>query len=86
MSEGCRTGLWFRVGRGGRAKLHGRERVLGSAPRLLPAQLDVAEIEYVPELGVRRLREARGGWRDMEREEVRAADELLQLMLPAGET
>lgn len=78
------TGLWFYVGKPGRAKLHGRERALGSAPRLL--ELDVAEIEYVPEVGVRRLREKHGGWREMERDEVRAADELLQRMLPGGET
>lgn len=78
------TGLWFYVNHGGRAKLHGRERVLGSAPRLL--DLAVEEIEYVPEVGVRRLREKFGGWRDMERAEVLAADELLQRMLPEGET
>ncbi len=78
------TGLWFYVNHGGRAKLHGRERVLGSAPRLL--NLAVEEIEYVPEVGVRRLREKFGGWRDMERAEVFAADELLQRMLPEGET
>jgi hypothetical protein len=79
-----RTGLWFYVNHGGRAKLHNRERTLGSAPRLL--SLDVEEIEYVPEVGVRRLREKFGGWRDMERDEVIAADELLQRMLPEGET
>jgi len=79
------TGLWFHTGHGGRAKLHERERLLGSPPRLLG--LDVAEIEYVPVVGVRRLREARGGWRDMERDEIRAADALLRLMLPTpGET
>jgi len=78
------TGLWFYVNHAGRAKLHGRERVLGSAPRLL--DLAVEEIEYVPEVGVRRLREKFGGWRDMERAEVIAADELLQRMLPEGET
>lgn len=78
------TGLWFHLNHGGRAKLHGRERLLGSAPRLL--ELDVVEIEYVPEVGVRRLREKHGGWRDMEREEIRAADDLLQRMLPEGET
>jgi hypothetical protein len=44
------------------------------------------EVEYVPEVGVRRLREKFGGWRDMERDEVIAADELLQRMLPEGET
>lgn len=76
------TGLWFHVNHAGRAKLHGRERPLGSAPRLL--DLDVAEIEYVPEVGVRRLRETRGGWREMERHEIRAADELLRVMLPEG--
>lgn len=78
------TGCWFYVNHGGRAKLHGRERRLGSAPRLL--ELDIEEIEYVPEVGVRRLREKFGGWRDMERAEVVALDELLQRMLPEGET
>jgi hypothetical protein len=79
------TGLWFHENQArGRAKLHGRERPLGSAPRLL--ELDVAEIEYVPEVGARRLREKHGGWREMERDEVRAADELLQRMLPPGES
>lgn len=78
------SGLWWYLNHGGRAKLHGRERVLGSAPRLL--NLDVEEIEYVPEVGVRRLREKFGGWRDMERAEVAAADEMLQRMLPEGET
>lgn len=85
MSAGLyRTGCWFYVNHGGRVKYHGRERVLGSAPRLL--DLDVEEIEYVPEVGVRRLREKFGGWRDMERAEVAAADELLQRMLPEGES
>lgn len=78
------SGLWFYENHGGRAKLHGRERPLGSAPRLL--ELNVEEIEYVPEVGVRRLRERFGGWRDMERDEVTAADELLRRMLPEGET
>lgn len=79
------TGLWFHSSQAkGRAKLHGRERPLGSPPRLL--DLDVAEIEYVPEVGARRLREKHGGWRDMEREEIRAADELLRRMLPEAET
>lgn len=74
------TGLWFYVGKGGRAKLHGRERPLGSAPRLL--DLDVVEIEYVPEVGVHRLREQFGGWREMEIEEIHDADALLKRLLP----
>jgi hypothetical protein len=78
------TGLWFHANRGGRAKLRGRERLLVNPPALLGTQ--VAEIEYVPELGVYRMRDPRGGWRDMERDEIRAADQLLEQLFPPGET
>lgn len=77
------TGLWYHEhGSHGRAKLHGRE-VLLSVPPVLP-DLEVVEIEYVPEVHARRLRERTTGWRDMESHEVRAADALLKMMFPDG--
>jgi hypothetical protein len=78
------TGLWFYEGKLGRAKLHGRERRLENAPTLIGVQL--AEIEYVPEVAVRRCREKFDGWRDMRPAEIKAADALLRLLLPEGET
>lgn len=74
------TGLWFYLNRLGIAKLHGRERRLEAPPQLLG--LSVAEIEYVPAVGVNRLREKTGGWRDMEVDEIRAADAYLRMVLP----
>ena len=78
------TGLWFYANRFGRAKLHGRERALERPPQLLGLQ--VGEIDYVPEVGVRRLRETTGGWLDLEADEIRAADAYLRLLLGDGET
>jgi hypothetical protein len=79
------TGLWFYTGRSsGKAKLYGREVPLANPPALLGVQM--AEVEYVPEVCVRRLREPHGGWREMESDEVRAADQLLLHLLPAGES
>lgn len=76
------SGLWYYSQRGGRAKLHGRELLLHDAPRLPGVALILAEIEYVPEVHVVRLREKFGGWRDMEIDEIRAADALLRQLFP----
>lgn len=78
------TGLWFRENRGGLAKLRGQQMTLVNPPALLGVQM--AEVEYVPELGVCRVRDLRGGWRDMEHDEIRAADQLLERLFPTGET
>lgn len=81
------TGLWW-YGAGskpwGIAKLHGRERRLESAPQLLGMSLTL--IEYVPLTDLRHIKEVEGDPRDMNRDEVRAADAYLRLMLPDGET
>jgi hypothetical protein len=77
-------GIWFHEGRGGRAKLHGREVLLLNPPALLGVQM--AEVEYVPEVRVCRLREPRGGWREMEGDEVHAAGQLLASLLSEGES
>ena len=72
------TGLWFYVNKGGRAKLRGRELRLFDVPRFPEVPMILAEIEYVPEVRVARIREKFMGWREMERAEILAADALLE--------
>lgn len=71
------TGIWYYLNRGGSAKLHGEQVTLDNPPSLL----GIEEIEYVPEVQVRRMRRKHDGWTDMEATEVRAADEWLRLKL-----
>lgn len=80
------TGLWWYGGLKpwGVAKLHGRERRLDTAPLLLG--LTVTLIEYAPEVGMRHIKLATGDPRQMNVDEVRAADAYLRLMLPEAET
>lgn len=71
------TRLWFVYGRG-IAKLHGRQVKL-TAPPLEGYE----EIDYTPEVHCCRIRPRFGGWRDMESDEIAAADALLWRLLPA---
>jgi hypothetical protein len=64
-------GLWFHANRGGTAKLHGRQKHLDNPPSMLGGVVE--EVEYVPEVGVQRVRCKFEGWRDMERDERDAA-------------
>lgn len=68
---------WSASRREGAAKLHGT-RVLLSAPPALDGCPNMAEIDYVPEAGGRRIRDYAGGWRDMEGYEIKAADTFLR--------
>lgn len=65
----------------GVAKLHG-VCVRLTAPPALPCCPGLAEIDYVPELHLGRIREQCSGWRDMEAHECREADALLRELVP----
>ena len=77
------TRLRWSQGQGsGVAKLHG-VCVRLTTPPALPSCPDLAEIDYVPEIHLGRIRQACFGWRDMEAHERREADALLrQLVRP----
>lgn len=66
---------------GGAAKLRGRTAALTECPQLPGLAIRVAEIDYVPECGMWRIREEHSGWRDMESEEARAADLALRILI-----
>ena len=67
------------------AKLHGRQVKLIAAPAI--DGLSVAQIDYRPEIGERRVMPCAEGWRDMHDHEVKAADALLLTLTndPAAE-
>jgi hypothetical protein len=71
--------------RGGVAKLHGRQVKLIAAPAI--AGLRIAQIDYRPEIGERRVMPCAEAWREMHDREVRAADALLRVLTndPAAE-
>ena len=72
----------FWVGSRGIAKLHGICIHLVDAPVLCGV---IVEVDYTPEVGVARCRDRFGGWRDMERGEIEAADKFLRrATLPTG--
>ncbi len=64
--------------RGGVAKLHGRQVKLSAAPAI--AGLRIAQIDYRPEIGERRVMPCAEPWREMHDREVEAADALLQTL------
>jgi len=64
--------------RGGVAKLHGRQVKLIAAPAI--AGLRIAQIDYRPEIGERRVMPCAEAWREMHDREVEAADALLQTL------
>jgi len=74
------TRLFYRQGREGLAKLHGKEHPLTAPPSILGLALD--GIDYVPEVAVARIQERCNGWRDMTIQEIRAADTLLRQLVP----
>ena len=71
------TRLYWAGGRG-IAKLHGREVKLTAPPHLPGLELDA--IDYTPEVRCAMVMPRRAGWRDMTREEIAAADQLLRTM------
>lgn len=73
------TRLFWMAGCGGIAKLHGRVVDLKAPPQLL--KLVVEGIDYTPEVCVARILPQFHGWRDMESEEIRAADALLRQLV-----
>ena len=74
------TYLWFSEHQHrGLAKLHGHEVPLDVAPCICGHMCDC---DYTPEVGVARIRCEREGWRDMEHEEIVAADKLLHDLIP----
>jgi hypothetical protein len=79
------TVLIWAGARGGVAKMHGRQVKLTAAPTI--AGLRVAQIDYRPEIGERRVMPCSEAWREMHDREVRAADALLQALTndPAAE-
>lgn len=68
--------IW--TGSRGVAKLRGWQVILSVAPT--PQGLMVAHVEYMPEVGVARVCETWGPWRDLERHEIRAIDCWLELL------
>ncbi len=71
---------WNSSSRSGIAKLHGRCVALDRPPTLAGAPAMV-EVDYVPELGVYRVRDRNEGWRDMNPIEVKAADTFLRQVI-----
>lgn len=67
---------WSAGSRSGAAILRGR-RVELTEPPALPSVPDLAEIDYVPEIHMGRIRRRNYGWRDMEGMEWKEADALL---------
>jgi hypothetical protein len=76
------TRLRYSHGSGaGIAKLHG-VCVSLKAPPSIPCCPLLAEVDYVPEIGLGRIRTATEGWRDMEAIERHEADALLRSLVP----
>lgn len=74
------TRLYWAGTRGGIAKLHGHLVQLTEAP---PVEIDgrrVTAIDYVPEIGLRRVMPYGCAWRDMTDAEARAADGALGVL------
>lgn len=65
---------WY--GHHGAAKLHGVLVALTQPPKICGARVE--GIDYVPEIGMRRIQPRNDGWRDMTTTEVASADELLR--------
>ena len=65
---------WY--GNHGAAKLHGVLVALTQPPTICGARVE--GIDYVPEIGMRRIQPRNDGWRDMTTTEVASADELLR--------
>ena len=63
----------------GTAKLHGHEMTIDTQPVLCGQHVDC---DYTPEVGVGRIKEANGGWRDMDHDEIVDADKLLHDLIP----
>jgi hypothetical protein len=68
------TRLFWQSGRGV-AKLHGKTVKLEAPPQV--AGMLVEEIDYIPEIGMARVRCKHEGWRDMLRVEIAACDAYL---------
>ena len=72
------TVLVWAGARGGVAKLHGRQVKLIAAPTI--AGLRIAQIDYRPEIGERRVMPCAEAWREMHDREVSEADALLRTL------
>lgn len=68
------TRLYWAGGRG-IAKMHGRHAKLAAPPHLPSTEIDA--IDYTPEVRCAMVMPRRGGWRDMTRDEIAAADRML---------
>lgn len=79
------TRLYWAGGRG-IAKLRGAEVKLVAPPHLSGMEIDA--IDYAPEVRCAMVMPRRGGWRDMTRDEIAAADVLLHQLteVPNGTT
>jgi hypothetical protein len=70
------TRLLFIEGRVGLAKLRGVGMKIVLPPPI--PGLELVEVDYTPEVGVRQIREKHKGWREMERSEILACDAYLK--------
>jgi hypothetical protein len=70
------TRLLFIEGRIGIAKLQGVGKKIVLPPPI--PGLELVEVDYTPEVGVRQIREKHKGWREMERHEILACDAYLK--------
>lgn len=66
----------------GVAKLHGSALPLAECPQFLAVEIE--EVDYMPEVHAWRIRERNAGWRDMDGQEVQAADTLLHRLFAGG--
>ena len=67
----------------GVAKLHGVRVPLTRMPELPGLVVAYVAIDYIPEVGMRRIMPLGGPWRDMRDDEVAAADALLRDLVGA---
>lgn len=70
------TRLLYIEGRVGLAKLRGVGMKIALPPSI--AGLELVEVDYTPEVGVRQIREKHQGWREMDRHEILACDAYLK--------
>jgi hypothetical protein len=76
MSHALYTTRLYWVGMRGIAKLHGRQVKLVAPPHLPGLRVD--SLDYVPEIRLASVMPSGHGWRDMNADEIRAADVLLR--------
>lgn len=74
------TRVYWSDGRGAAKLRGGAVLVLKCAPHIDSGGAIIG-LEYTPEVGVRRIQRRFEGWRDMERDEIKACDEWLLAMM-----